>query len=52
MQLGIVFMGLSVVGAAVLWGVKGVAVAVPLAGLVWFLFFGKWYRRRWLVRRR
>jgi hypothetical protein len=48
MQLGIIFMGLSVVLSAVFWGVKGVAVAIPLAGLVWFLFFGKWYRTRWL----
>lgn len=49
MQLGIVFIGLSVVAAAVLWGLKGVLIALPLAGLVWFLFFGKWYRRRWLL---
>jgi hypothetical protein len=48
MQLGIVFIGLSVVAAAVFWGVKGVLVALPLAGLLWFLFFGKWYRKRWL----
>jgi hypothetical protein len=48
MQLGIIFMVTSVVIAAVLWGVKGVAVAIPLAGLLWFLFFGKWYRTRWL----
>lgn len=47
-QLGIVFIGLSAVGAALLWSAKGVAVAVPLAGLIWFLFLGKWYRRRWL----
>jgi hypothetical protein len=20
---------------------------VPLSGLLWFLFLGKWYRRRW-----
>ena len=49
LQLGIVFMALSAVGAAVLWSAKGVAVALPLAGLIWFLFLGKWYRRRWLV---
>jgi hypothetical protein len=48
MQLGIVFIGLSVVVAAVSWGVKGVLIALPLAGLLWFLFFGKWYRTRWL----
>jgi hypothetical protein len=48
MQLGLIFIGTSVVVAAVLWGLKGVAVAVPLAGLLWFLFFGKWYRTRWL----
>jgi hypothetical protein len=48
LQLGIVFIALSAVGTAILWGAKGVAVAVPLAGLVWFLFLGKWYRRRWL----
>jgi hypothetical protein len=48
LQLGFIFMALSAVGTAILWGVKGIAVAVPLAGLVWFLFLGKWYRRRWL----
>jgi hypothetical protein len=48
MQLGFIFMAVSIVLAAVFWGVKGVAIAVPLAGLLWFLFFGKWYRKRWL----
>jgi hypothetical protein len=48
MQLGTIFMLTGVVLAAVLWGLKGVAVAIPLAGLLWFLFFGKWLRKRWL----
>jgi hypothetical protein len=48
MQLGIIFMVTGVVLSAVFWGLKGVAIAIPLAGLVWFLFFGKWYRTRWL----
>ena len=25
-------------------------VGLPLAALVWFLFLGKWYRKRWLLR--
>jgi hypothetical protein len=48
LQLGVVFIALSAVAAAILWSAKGVAVAIPLAGLIWFLFLGKWYRRRWL----
>lgn len=48
LQLGIVFIVVAIVLSAVFWGLKGVALAIPLAGLSWFLFIGKWYRRRWL----
>jgi hypothetical protein len=48
-QLGMIFVGGAAVLTAVLWGLKGVAIGVPLSGLVWFLFLGKWYRKRWLL---
>ena len=48
LQLGIVFViGVSVL-TATLWGMRGLALGLPLSGLIWFLFLGKWYRRRWL----
>ena len=49
MQLGLVFIvGVALITGLV-WGVKGLAIGVPLACLLWFLFLGKWYRRRWLL---
>jgi hypothetical protein len=48
LQLGMVFIVGAVVASALLWGLKGVALALPLSCLLWFLYFGKWYRRRWL----
>lgn len=51
LQLGLIFvLGITVL-AAVVWGLKGLAVALPLAALMWFLFLGKWYRKRWLMRK-
>jgi hypothetical protein len=47
-QLGIVFVGGATVLAAVLEGLRGVAIALPLSGLLWFQFFGRWLRKRWL----
>jgi hypothetical protein len=48
LQLGFVFLAAALALGAVFWGLKGVALAIPFAALVWFLFLGKWYRRRWL----
>lgn len=50
LQLGLIFVAGATVVAGVLWGVKGLAVGLPLAALMWFLFLGKWYRKRWLHR--
>lgn len=47
-QLGLIFVVATAVVTGVIWGVKGLALGLPLSGLVWFLFFGKWFRRRWL----
>jgi hypothetical protein len=47
-QLGLIFIAGSAVGTGLLWGVKGLALGIPLSGLMWFLFLGKWYRKRWL----
>ena len=47
-QLGIAFVGGITVIAAVLGGLKGVAIALPLSGLLWFQFLGRWVRKRWL----
>lgn len=48
LQLGVIFVvGIAVV-TAMLWGMRGLALGLPLSGLVWFLFFGRWYRKRWL----
>jgi hypothetical protein len=47
-RLGFVFVAGIAVATALLWGLRGVALGAPLAGLMWFLFLGKWYRRRWL----
>jgi hypothetical protein len=48
-QLGLIFVAGAVVLTAVLWGLKGVALGAPLSGLAWFLFLGRWYRKRWLL---
>ena len=48
LQLGFIFVAGVAVTTAVLWGTKGIALGLPLSGLVWFLFLGKWYRKRWL----
>jgi hypothetical protein len=48
-QLGLIFVAGTGVWTAVVWGVKGLAIGVPLACLLWFLFLGKWYRKRWLL---
>jgi hypothetical protein len=49
LQLGFIFVaGVSLVTALV-WGLKGIALGLPLSALVWFLFLGKWYRKRWLL---
>lgn len=46
MTLGV----LLIVGGAlvtyILWGPRGVAVAIPVAGLIWFRFLGRWLRPR------
>ncbi len=50
LALGLIFVvGVSVL-TAVQWGLRGIMVGLPLAALVWFLFLGKWYRKRWLLR--
>lgn len=50
LTLGLIFVaGVSVLTFA-LWGLRGIMVGLPLAALVWFLFLGKWYRKRWLLR--
>jgi hypothetical protein len=48
-QIGLIFVVGAAVVTGILWGVKGVAVGLPLACLMWFLFLGKWYRKRWLL---
>ena len=48
-QLGLIFVAGTAVFTGLLWGVKGLAVGIPLACLMWFLFLGKWYRTRWLL---
>jgi hypothetical protein len=49
-RLYITFGILLMVGAAfvtyVLWGPRGIAVAIPVTGLVWFRFLGRFLRRR------
>ena len=47
-QLGVIFVAGVSVATAALWGLRGIAIGLPLSGLVWFLFLGKWYRRRWI----
>ena len=49
LQLGFIFMAGIAAVTGVLWGLKGLAIGIPLAALVWFLFLGKWYRKRWLL---
>jgi hypothetical protein len=49
LQLGLIFLASAAVITGLLWGLKGLAVGIPLACLVWFLFLGKWYRKRWLL---
>jgi hypothetical protein len=49
LQLGVVFVVTIAVVTAVVWGVKGIALGLPLSALIWFLFLGKWYRKRWLL---
>ena len=50
MRLYITFGILLMVAAAfatyVLWGPRGIAVAVPVTGLIWFRFLGRYLRRR------
>lgn len=48
LQLGVIFVVGIAVLTVMLWGVRGLALGIPVAGLVWFLFFGRWYRKRWL----
>lgn len=48
-QLGLIFVAGTAVLTGLLWGVKGLAIGLPLACLLWFLFLGKWYRKRWLL---
>jgi len=48
MRVGLIAIAGISVFAAVKWGVIGVALGAPVAALVWFRFFGKWYKRRWL----
>lgn len=48
-QLGLIFIVGTAVLTGLVWGLKGIAIGVPLACLIWFLFLGKWYRRRWLL---
>jgi hypothetical protein len=49
LQLGLVFVVGVAVATGTIWGLKGLALGLPLSGLIWFLFLGKWYRRRWLL---
>ena len=49
LQIGLIFLASVAVITGVLWGLKGLAVGIPLACLIWFLFIGKWYRKRWLL---
>jgi hypothetical protein len=49
LQLGFIFVAGVAAVTGLLWGLKGLALGIPLSGLVWFLFLGKWYRRRWLL---
>ena len=50
MRLYITFGILLIVAAAFatlrLWGPRGIAVAVPVTGLIWFRFLGRYLRRR------
>ena len=48
LQLSLIFVVGVIVVTAALWGLRGVALGAPLAALLWFLFLGKWYRKRWL----
>jgi hypothetical protein len=48
LQLGIVFIAGTTLVMALVWGVRGVAIGTPLSGLIWFLFLGRWFRKRWL----
>jgi hypothetical protein len=48
LQLSLIFVAAVIALTAIVWGWRGVALGAPLAALIWFLFLGKWYRRRWL----
>jgi hypothetical protein len=48
LQLGVIFVVGIALLTGLLWGVRGLALGIPVSGLVWFLFFGRWYRKRWL----
>ena len=47
-QLSMIFVIGASVLSAVFWGMRGLAVVLPVAGLIWFIFLGRWYRKRWL----
>jgi hypothetical protein len=50
LRLGVICVIGASVAAALVWGLKGLALALPLSCLLWFLFLGKWLRKRWLLR--
>ena len=46
MTLGIVLMVVACAVTWVLWGPRGIAVAIPVTGLIWFRFLGRYLRKR------
>lgn len=43
---GIMLMVVTAFATYVLWGPRGIAVAIPVTGLIWFRFLGRYLRRR------
>jgi hypothetical protein len=46
MTLGIILMVAACAVTWALWGPRGIAVAIPVTGLLWFRFLGRYLRKR------